>query len=182
MARSIARPVTAAMVGLLLGCALPAGQSALDPQDSDVLYLPTPHAVVDAMLRLAEVRAGDVLYDLGAGDGRIVIAAARSYGIRAVGIELDARKVAEARANVERAGLAGRVEIRHGDVFDADVREASVVTLFLFPEINARLAPKLRAELRPGARIVSHRFGLGDWPPVRQIEAQRHPLLLWVVP
>ena len=134
------------------------------------------------MLGLAEVRAGDVLYDLGAGDGRIVIAAARRYGARAVGIELDPRKVAEARANVARAGLAGRVEIRHGDVFDADLREASVVTVFLFPEINDRLAPKLRRELRPGARIVSHRFGLGDWLPERSIEAHGHPLLRWTVP
>jgi len=138
--------------------------------------------VVDAMLRLADVRAGDVVYDLGAGDGRIVIAAARLPGVRAVGIELDARKVAEARANVARAGLAGRVEIRHGDVFDADLGGASVVTLFLFPEINARLAPKLRRELGPGARIVSHRFGLADWPPERRIEAHGHALLRWTIP
>lgn len=134
------------------------------------------------MLQLAGVGAGDVLYDLGAGDGRIVIAAARDYGIRAVGIELDAHKAAEARANVERAGLGARVEIRHGDALHADLREASVVTLFLFPEINERLAPKLLAELRPGARIVSHRFGLGDWPPERRVEVDRHPLLLWIVP
>ncbi len=173
----------AALVLLLAGCAsTTAGTRMPDPLDADVTYLPTPHAVVDAMLRLAGVGAGDVVYDLGAGDGRIVIAAARRYGIRAVGIEIDARKAAEARANVERAGLADRVEIRLGNALDADLREASVVTLFLFPEINARLAPKLRAELRPGARIVSHRFGLGDWPPDRQVEARGHPLLLWTVP
>lgn len=162
----------------LAGCA----STAPDPEDADVLYLPTPPAVVDAMLRLAGVHAGDVLFDLGAGDGRIVIAAARDYGVRAVGIELDGRKVAEARANVARAGLAGRVEIRQGDALEADLGEASVVTIFLFPEINARLMPKLRAELRPGARIVSHRFGLGDWPPERRAEAHGHPLLLWTVP
>jgi len=168
---------------MLMGYASAApGQSTPDPQDADVPYLPTPYPVVDAMLQLADVRAGDVLYDLGAGDGRIVIAAARKYGIRAVGIELDARKVAEARANVARAGLAGRVEIRQGDVFDTDLREASVVTLFLFPEINERLLPKLRAELRPGARIVSHRFGLADWQPEQRIEAHGHPLLRWTVP
>jgi len=165
-----------------LAASAPTGQGAPDPQDADVPYLPTPPAVVDAMLRLAGVHAGDVLYDLGAGDGRIVITAARDYGIHAVGVELDARKAAEARANVARAGLAGLVEIRQGDAFDADLRDASVVTLFLFPEINARLMPKLRAELRPGARIVSHRFGLGDWPPERRIEFHGHPLLLWTVP
>lgn len=152
------------------------------PQDADVLYLPTPYPVVEAMLQLAALRPGDVLYDLGAGDGRIVIAAARDYGVRAVGIELDARKAAEARANVHRAGLAHRVEIRQQDMFQADLREASVVTIFLFPQINERLAPKLRAELRPGARIVSHRFGLGDWAPARRTVAHGHPLLLWTVP
>ena len=182
MAPLIAHLAATVLAVTFVGCALPtAGQRVPDPLDVDVSQLPTPHAVVDAMLRLAGVGAGDVLYDLGAGDGRIVIAAARSYGIRAVGIELDARKAAEARANVERAGLAGRVEIRHGDAFDADLREASVVTLFLFPEINERLAPKLRAELRPGARIVSHRFGLGDWPPERRVEVHRHPLMLWIL-
>jgi len=156
--------------------------AAPDPQDADVMYLPTPYPVVDAMLRLAGVRRGDRLVDLGAGDGRIAIAAARDYGIRAVGIELDARKVAEARANVRRAGLEHLVEIRQGDVFAADLTGATVVTLFLFPEINARLAPKLRAELPPGARIVSHRFGLGEWPPERRTEASGNPLLLWTVP
>ena len=174
----MARSLALAAFAMLAGCV----PRTPDPQEADVLFLPTPHAVVEAMLGLAEVRAGDVLYDLGAGDGRIVIAAARRYGARAVGIELDPRKVAEARANVARAGLAGRVEIRHGDVFDADLREASVVTVFLFPEINDRLAPKLRRELRPGARIVSHRFGLGDWLPEQRIEAHGHPLLRWTVP
>ena len=153
-----------------------------EPQDADVLYLPTPRPVVEAMLKLADPRPGEVLYDLGAGDGRIVIAAARDYGIRAVGIEVDARKAAEARANVRRAGLQHLVEIRRGDIFEADLREADVVTIFLFPELNERLAPKLRGELRPGARVVSHRFGLGDWPPARRVAAYGHPLLLWTVP
>ena len=168
-----------ALCAALLACAA-AGKPA--PHGADVPYLPTPYPVVEAMLRLAEVRRGDVVYDLGAGDGRIVIAAARDYDVRAVGIELDARKVAEARANVRRAGLENRVEIRQGDIFEADLREATVVTLFLFPGINERLAPKLRAELPPGARIVSHRFGLGDWPPEREADARGHRLLRWTVP
>jgi len=153
-----------------------------DPLDADVLYLPTPYPVVDAMLRLAALRQGDGLYDLGAGDGRVVIAAARDYGVRAVGIELDARKAAEARANVQQARLSHLVEIRQADVFDTDLKAASVVTVFLFPELNARLMPKLRKELEPGARVVSHRFGLADWPPEQRAEAFGHPLLLWRVP
>lgn len=171
----------AALAACLVSCAPTRVPAQPDAMDADVLYLPTPYPVVDAMLRLAQVRPGDRLYDLGAGDGRIVIAAARDYGIRAVGIELDARKVAEARANVRRAGLQHLVEIRQGDALTADLADATVVTVFLFPGINARLAPRLRKQLRPGARVVSHRFGLGDWPPDRQVRALGHPLLLWIV-
>lgn len=171
----------AALAACLVSCAPTRAPAQPDAMDADVLYLPTPYPVVDAMLRLAQVRPGDRLYDLGAGDGRIVIAAARDYGIRAVGIELDARKVAEARANVRRAGLQHLVEIRQGDALTADLADATVVTVFLFPGINARLAPRLRKQLRPGARVVSHRFGLGDWPPDRQVRALGHPLLLWIV-
>jgi len=179
MAQTFRRAVLTAV----LACSLSASAvAAPDPQDADVMYLPTPYPVVDAMLRLADLRPGDRLVDLGAGDGRIAIAAARAYGIMAVGVELDARKVEEARANVRRAGVAHLVEIRQGDVLEADLTGATVVTLFLFPELNARLAPKLRTELPPGARIVSHRFGLGDWPPARQIEALGYPLMLWTVP
>lgn len=174
--------VTVVLAAILGGLGPGALAAAPDPQDADVMYLPTPYPVVDAMLRLAGVRAGDRLFDLGAGDGRIVIAAAREYGIHAVGIELDPHKAAEARANVHRAGLDHLVEIRQGDVFAADLSGATVVTLFLFPEINARLEPKLRSELAPGTRIVSHRFGLGDWPPQRRAEASGYPLLLWTVP
>ncbi|HEX5091341.1 MAG TPA: class I SAM-dependent methyltransferase [Burkholderiales bacterium] len=166
----------------LAACPAAGWTAAPDPQDADVMYLPTPYPVVDAMLRLAGVHAGDRLFDLGAGDGRIVIAAAREYGVHAVGIELDPHKAAEARANVRRAGLDHLVEIRQGDVFTADLSRATVVTVFLFPEINERLEPKLREELAPGTRIVSHRFGLGRWPPQRRAEALGHPLLLWIVP
>lgn len=177
------RSVLLAALAASLVCLSPTRAPAMpDPMDADVLYLPTPYPVVHAMLRLAQVRSGDRLYDLGAGDGRIVIAVARHYGIRSVGIELDPRKAAEARDNVRRAGLEHLVEIREGDALEADLSDATVVTVFLFPEINARLAPKLRAELRRGARIVSHRFGLGDWPPDRRAEAHGHPLLLWIAP
>ena len=131
------------------------------------------------MLDLARVGRGDVLYDLGSGDGRIPIAAAKRYGIRAVGIELDARLVEVARANAERAGVAQRVEFRHADALKADIAEASVVTLFLFRELNLKLRPKLRSELRPGARVVSHRFDMGDWTPEATVAVDGHPLFLW---
>jgi SAM-dependent methyltransferase len=149
--------------------------------DAEVLYLPTPHHVVDAMLRLAGVSPGDVVYDLGSGDGRIAIAAARDYGARGIGIELDGRLVERARCNAREAGMERLVEFREEDLFRADLRGATVVTLFLFPGMNLRLAPKLFSELRPGTRIVSHRFGLGDRAPDRTVEAGGHTLFLWTV-
>jgi SAM-dependent methyltransferase len=156
--------------------------NAAEMHEAEVLYLPTPHHVVAAMLRLADVSKTDVVYDLGSGDGRIPIAAARDHGARGVGIELDGRMIERARCNAREAGMEHLVEFHQEDLFRADLRQASVVTLFLFPELNRRLMPKLFSELRPGTRIVSHRFGLGDRAPERTIEAGGHPLLLWTVP
>lgn len=150
--------------------------------EAEVLYLPTPQPVVAAMLRLAGVSPSDVVYDLGSGDGRIPIAAAHEYGARAVGIELDGRMMERARCNAHEAGVERLVRFRQEDLFRTDLSEATVVTFFLFPEMARRLAPKLRAELRPGTRIVSHRFEMGDWPPERATEADGHPLFLWTVP
>ncbi len=155
---------------------------AAEMHEAEVLYLPTPRPVVAEMLRLAGVSPTDVVYDLGSGDGRIPIAAARDHGARGVGIELDGRMIARARCHAREAGMERLVEFRQEDLFRADLREATVVTLFLFPEMNRRLMPKLFSELRPGTRIVSHRFGLGDRPPGRIVEVNGHPLLLWVVP
>lgn len=175
------------VVALLLGaspfahadCGAP---NAAEMQEAAALYLPTPYPVVEAMLRLAKVSGADIVYDLGSGDGRIPIAAARTYGARGVGIELDGRMVERARCNAREAGVERLVEFRQQDLFGADLGEATVVTLFLFPGMNLKLKPRLLKELRPGTRIVSHRFGLGDWPPERTIEAGGHPLLLWTVP
>jgi SAM-dependent methyltransferase len=132
-------------------------------------YVPTPHPVVARMLDLAEVRGGDVLFDLGSGDGRLVIEAARR-GARATGIERDAELVRRARAGAASAGVSEHAEFRHGDLFEADLRAASVVTLYLLPHLLERLAPKLLAELRPGARVVSHDFPLAAWPADRVLE------------
>ena len=127
--------------------------------------MPTPQPVVFRMLELAEVSEEDVVYDLGSGDGRIVIAAAKEFGARGVGIEIDPELVKRARRKAERAGVSDRVEFRQGDLFEADIGEATVVTLYLWPTMNDRLRPKLMEELSPGTRILSHDFGIGDWSP-----------------
>ena len=181
---SLAAAIACGATGAHAACA-PAGANPPGPaelHEAELLYLPTPHHVVEAMLELARVAPGDVVYDLGSGDGRIPIAAARRYGVRAVGIELDGRFVERARCNAREAGVAHLVEFRQEDLFGASLREATVVTLFLFPGMNERLRPKLAAELAPGARIVSHRFGLGGWPPDREADAGGHRLLLWTIP
>jgi SAM-dependent methyltransferase len=152
----------------------------------DVPYVQTPDRVVEAMLALADVGRADVVYDLGSGDGRIVIAAARRRGARGVGIEIDPDLVRQARSDAARAGVADRARFVAGDLFAADLREATVVTLYLSPELNARLRPRLLEALRPGSRIVSHQFGMGDWEPTRSVrltvEGRDHVVHLWVVP
>jgi len=155
------------------------GQPSRQP---DVLYIPTPPDIVDAMLSFAKVTKNDVVYDLGSGDGRIVIAAARRYGARGVGIELQPKLVSEARANVVTAGMDHLVTIVEGDVFAADLSRATVVTLYLFPSINEKLRPKLLRELRPGARIVSHDFVMGVWEPDAVTKVRNRTLYLWNVP
>lgn len=167
----------------LAACPRPAtSPTAADLNEAEALYLPTPQPVVQAMLELADVHAGDVVYDLGSGDGRIPITAARRYGVRAVGIELDGRKVAEARCDARENGVEQLVEFRQADIFDADFSDATVVTLFLFPEMVQRLRPRLLEELAPGTRIVSHRFDLRGWPPDRRIDVGGDTIYLWIVP
>ncbi|MGH8705380.1 MAG: SAM-dependent methyltransferase [Burkholderiales bacterium] len=146
----------------------------------DVPYLATPQVTVDEMLRLAGVGPGDVVYDLGSGDGRVVITAARKFGARAVGVEIDLALVAQSRANAARAGVADRTRILQQDLFATDLGEATVITLYLAPHLNLRLRPKLLG-LAPGTRIVSHGADLGDWRPDRRT-AIRKDVLLWYVP
>jgi SAM-dependent methyltransferase len=146
----------------------------------------TPLVVVNEMLRLANVTAADVIYDLGSGDGRILIAAAQDRGARGVGLEIDPTLVAQSTESAQRLGLADRLSFRQQDLFEADLTPATVVTLYLSPDLNRRLRPKLLSELRPGARIVSHRFDMGDWVPSRTLQVSSnegsHTLYLWVVP
>ena len=163
-------------VGLLL-----AASSCVDT-DQDIHYVPTPEPVVEEMLRLAELEEGDVLYDLGSGDGRIPIAAARDYGVHAVGIEIDAGLIEQARENARRAGVEHLVEFRQEDLYEADFRDADAVALYLGDMLNLRLRPKLLKELEPGSRVVSHAFGMGSWvPDVKKTVANRR-VYKWIVP
>jgi SAM-dependent methyltransferase len=148
----------------------------------DVIYVPTPQPVVDAMLELAQVKASDVVYDLGSGDGRIVITAAKRYGARGVGIELDPALVTRATQNAAAADVSGRVRFVAHDLFTADISRASVVTLYLLQSINERLRPKLVRELKPGTRIVSHVFNMGpEWPPEKTVTVDRSRIFLWSI-
>jgi SAM-dependent methyltransferase len=147
-----------------------------------VPYVSTPEAVVDEMLEIAKVSAKDIVYDLGSGDGRIVIAAAKRFGARGVGIEIDPDLIRESIENAHQAGVAHLVRFVEGDFFSADLREATVVTLYLLPEVNRQLLPKLLAELRPGTRIVSYKYDLGDWVPEKTVRVSRGTVYYWVVP
>jgi len=173
---------------LLLVCAAAtataAEETATRPKRKlDVWYVPTPHEIVDRMLDVAKVRTGDVVYDLGCGDGRMVIAAAKKFGTRGVGVDLDPARIREARANAKQAGVDGLVTFRVADMFQTDIREATVVMLYLLPELNRRLKPKLFAELRPGARVVSHDWDMGrEWPPDGYVKLGGDGIYLWIMP
>lgn len=170
---------------LLLGLvSAPALAREEEPKTSpDVPFVPTPPEVVEEMLRIANLQPGDVLYDLGSGDGRIVILAAQRYGVRAVGIDINPERIAEARANARKAGVERLTTFRQGDLFEANIRPATVVTLYLLPSVNEKLRPKLLSELRPGTRIVSHAFDMEGWEPQEVFEvAGGRRIYLWVVP
>lgn len=148
----------------------------------DVPYVPTPQPVVEEMLRLAKVSDKDMLYDLGSGDGRIVVTAAKKYGARGVGVDIDPERIAESRANARNAGVTDKVKFIEGDLFKVDLRPATAVTLYLLPAINLRLRPKLLEELRPGTPVVSHDFDMGDWKPEKKVTVQGSTVYLWHIP
>jgi SAM-dependent methyltransferase len=184
---------------ILCGCAFLALSTlgavmAQDPQprrQPDVPYVPTTPEAVEAMLKLAGVTKSDVVYDLGCGDGRIVIAAAKNYGARGVGIDINPVRIREAKENAKKAGVEHLVRFEENDLFQADFHEATVVTLFLLPEVNLKLRPRLLAQLKPGSRIVSNTFDMGDWKPDKEATVGNaddedsylsHRLYLWIVP
>jgi uncharacterized protein (TIGR03000 family) len=155
----------------------------------DVIYVPTPDNVVDRMLDMAKVTRNDFLFDLGCGDGRIVIAAAKKHGARGVGIDIDPARIAEANENARKAGVQDLVEFRQGDIFKKidDLNKATVVTLYLYPDLNLRLRPVLQKTLKPGSRIVSHNYGMKDWKPIQSVklhgdDGDDHEVFLWKIP
>ena len=178
--------VAAAVLALILliapANAQPSQRGGSAPKP-DVVFIPTPQPVVEAMLDLAKVTSADVVYDLGSGDGRIVITAAKKYGARGVGIEIDPALVKQARANAAAAGVADRVRFVTQDLFKTDLRPATVVTLYLLQSLNERLRPTLVRQLRPGARVVSHVFNMGpEWPAAQTVTIERSRIFLWSIP
>jgi cyclopropane fatty-acyl-phospholipid synthase-like methyltransferase len=177
------RRLLAALAAAVLAPPACAQQAIPAPARSpDVPYVPTKQEVVEEMLRMAGVKPGDVVYDLGCGDGRIVVTAAQKFGARGVGVDIDPRRIAEANENARRAGVESQVSFRIGDLFDADIREATVVTLYLLPDVNLRLKPKLRRDLKPGTRVVSHDFSMGDdWKPEKTLRLGNDWIYFWTI-
>jgi SAM-dependent methyltransferase len=177
MRRGLRRGVLA----IVLGAALPAGAQQAKAPTPDIHYVPTSGGVTDAMLKLARVTPGDVVYDLGSGDGRIVIAAAKKYGARGVGVELDPDLIKTATKNAVKAGVADKVTFLQADLFKTDLSDATVVTLYLSNSINRRLESILKRQLKPGARVVSHRFDMGDWKPEADVRLEGTHVFLWTI-
>lgn len=177
---------------LILGVSQAAAQRGERKRQPDVPYVPTTEEAVRAMLKLADVKKADIVYDLGCGDGRIVIAAAKTYGARGVGIDIDPDRIQEARDNAKKAGVENLVRFEENDLFQANFREATVVTLFLLPSINLKLRPKLLQDLKPGTRVVSNTFDMGTWRPEKEqllpgadddeIGSLSHKFFLWKIP
>jgi SAM-dependent methyltransferase len=179
------------LVVALLSITALAAQSPQPKREPDVPYVPTTEAAVQAMLKLAGVKKTDIVYDLGCGDGRIVIAAARDFGARGVGIDINPVRISEAKENARKAGVENLVRFEENDLFQAEIREATVVTLFLLPQINLKLRPRLLQELKPGTRVVSNTFDMGDWKPEKEAtvgdadtdyEPLSQRLYFWIVP
>ena len=158
-----------------------AQDQAAPTRGPDVIFVPTPDEIVDTMLKMAGVTAKDTVYDLGCGDGRIVIAAAKK-GARGVGIDIDPERIKEANANAKAAGVADKVRFIRGDLFEANISEATVVTLYLLTDLNLKLRPKLMKDLNPGTRVVSHAFNMGDWKPEKQETIRGTTVYLWRIP
>jgi len=177
------------VVGFLYALSVATAQTTEAKHQPDVPYVPTAVEAVDAMLKLADAKKTDIVYDLGCGDGRIVIAAAKNFGAHAVGIDIDPLRIKEARENAKKAGVEPLVRFEENDLFKADIHEASVVTLFLLSSVNLKLRPKLLSDLKPGSRIVSNTFDMGDWKPDKEQTLGdigelffSRKLYLWTVP
>jgi ribosomal protein L11 methylase PrmA len=184
MMRTQSLPAILVAVTLALPAATAAQTATQSPLRSpDVIFVPTPPEVVAAMLKVAKVGKGDVVYDLGSGDGRIPIAAVKDFGAaRATGIDIDPQRIKEATANLQKSGVGDRVRFLNQDLFTTNLSEATVVTLYLLPSLNLKLLPKLKAELKPGTRIVSHAFDMGDWVPEQTLDVDGRKVYYWTIP
>jgi ribosomal protein L11 methylase PrmA len=169
-------------LAILAALVAPASAQQAPLRSPDVIFVPTPQEVVDAMLKLAKVTKNDVVYDLGSGDGRIPITAAKTYGARGVGIDIDPQRIKEATENLKTAAVGDRVKFLNQDLFTTDISEATVVTLYLLPSLNLKLMPKLNKELKPGTRIVSHAFDMGDAKPTETLNVNGRTIYFWTTP
>lgn len=179
----VATAVAVVVMAGVLTTTVPAGaqQAATKLREPDVIYVPTPQEVVDAMLVLANVTAKDVVYDLGSGDGRIPITAAQKYGARAIGIDINPERIKEANENLAKTTVGNKVKFLNQDLFETDISEATVVTLYLLPSLNIKLMPTLKA-LKKGTRIVSHSFNMGDeWPPEKTQDVNGRTIYYWTI-
>jgi SAM-dependent methyltransferase len=177
------RYFNAALILLIFAAAtVTAQQPQPTPRTPDVPYVPTSQSIVDAMLKLAKVTKADTVYDLGCGDGRIVITAAKQFGASGVGIDINPERIKEANANAVKAGVTKKVKFIEGDLFETDFSNASVVTLYLLPAVNLKLRPKLLEQLKPGTRIVSHSFDMGDWQPEQTVQVDGATIYFWTIP
>jgi ribosomal protein L11 methylase PrmA len=169
-------------LAILAALVVPSSAQQAPLRSPDVIFVPTPQEVVDAMLKLAKVTKNDVVYDLGSGDGRIPITAAKTYGARGVGIDIDPQRIKEATENLKNSGVGERVKFLNQDLFTTDISEATVVTLYLLPSLNLKLMPKLNKELKPGTRIVSHAFDMGEAKPTETLNVNGRTVYFWTTP
>ncbi len=177
------RPLAASLVAAW--CVLSGPAYAQDVQDKpklDVIYVPTPQEVVDRMLEMAQVKATDFVIDLGCGDGRNVVTAAQKYGARGFGVDIDPQRIKEANENAEKAGVKDKVEFRVANLFETKIADADVMMMYLLSSINLKLRPRILDEMKPGTRIVSHAFDMGDWKPEKTIDVNGRTIYYWTVP
>jgi cyclopropane fatty-acyl-phospholipid synthase-like methyltransferase len=175
-----------ALASALIAASVPGASVVLAQEPAtrrpDVIFVPTPEPVVEAMLQVAKVGKNDTVYDLGCGDGRIPVTAARKYGARGVCVDIDPQRIKEANERVAKENVGSLVKVVQGDLFEIDLSPASVVTLYLLPSLNVKLMPKLMKELKPGTRIVSHSFDMGDWKPEQEVDVDGRKVYYWTIP
>jgi SAM-dependent methyltransferase len=174
--------IAVALASGFSGCLFAQTGAPAEPRTPDVIFVPTPQPVVDAMLKLANVQPGEMVYDLGCGDGRAVITAARDFGARGIGVDIDPERIEESNANAKSAGVTERVEFKQADLFQMKFSDADVLFLYLLPKLNVQLRPRILDDLRPGSRVVSHAFSMAEWEADQRMEVDGKTIFFWIVP